>query len=97
MKKPDRFKREAYQLTTELYAQADNQSEKLSLGKIECACAIAIKLRKEHAWMRRMVNSHLASMITIRKDLHVEGNAAWMDGYRMACEEFLSQLTQRRK
>ena len=45
-------------------------------------------LRQEHEWMSNMVNDQM-------KGVHTK--TGWWDGYRGACLDILTRLTQRRK
>jgi len=48
-------------------------------------------LRKEHAWITRMVKDRKATTNTYAT------KTGWWDGYDAACKDILNQLAQRRK
>lgn len=82
-RKPDRFERQVEDL--EFYGLETRLCESRDVIKL---------IRKEHAWMRRMIHLYDRSINGFEdKDLDEQFKA----GYSHACFDILNQLTQRRK
>ena len=84
-RKPDRFARTVNQLV-----KSDTDSGYDALLFPDDAIYL---LRKEHAWMRRMVKKFMKSIDGLRADLPPE----FVCGCMLAGDEFLALLDQRRK
>lgn len=83
MKKPDRWER-----------MVENEYSRWLKGQHYSGwLTIPMKLlRKEHAWVRRMVNAHNQS---IQGFTDHELDADWKRGYKHACLEILNKLKER--
>lgn len=89
LKKPDRFERMVSKKTWDGLDVKDPRSTRKGMWASE-----AIKLlRREHAWMRRMVKKYMKSIDGLQADLHPD----FVCGYMQAGHEFLALLDQRRK